>query len=199
MTSPGTASDAAHPPAEPIAPAHREAWRAWLSAHHATSAGVWLVYPRKGTRIPGVSYAEAVEEALCFGWIDSVARPLDGTRWMQRFTPRKAGSAWSRLNQQRVERMIGEGRMTPAGMEKIEVARRDGSWSRLDAVERLEVPADLAAALALDPAAAASFHAFPRSTRKRILGWIQQARRPETRERRIHETVEGAARNERVR
>src|SRR4051812_1682923 len=84
--------------------ADRAAWRDWLAAHHATSTGVWLVYHRKSSETSGVSYAEAVEEALCFGWIDSVARPLDGARWMQRFTPRKPGSAWSRLNQQRVER-----------------------------------------------------------------------------------------------
>src|SRR4051812_22504994 len=149
-----------------VDPADRGAWRTWLQAHHATAAGIWLIYPRKASGIAGVAYAEAVEEALCFGWIDSLARPLDESRWMQRFTPRKPGSAWSRLNQQRVERLTAEGRMMPAGMEKVEAARRDGSWSELDAVERLEIPADLAAALTADAAAAASFDAFPASTRK---------------------------------
>ncbi len=174
----------------------RRAWRAWLAKNHARSQGVWLLYYKKASGRPSVSYAEAVEEALCFGWIDSKINSVDEASYKQVFTPRRPGSVWSKLNKERVARLVEAGLMTEAGLSKIEAAKRDGSWSSLDAVESLEVPPDLRRALDAVPKAAANFAAFNNSTRKRFLHRINDARRPETRARRIAEAVERAARNE---
>jgi uncharacterized protein YdeI (YjbR/CyaY-like superfamily) len=176
-------------------PKSRADWRAWLEKNHATAAGVWFVYYKKASAKERVSYEDAVEEALCFGWIDSVQRVVDAERTMLRFSPRKPKSAWSKLNKGRVGRLMRVGLMTPAGLAKIEAAKRDGSWSALDAVERLTMPADLKAALAADPDAARHFAAFPPSSKKIILGWIASAKRPETRAKRVSETVRQAAKN----
>jgi uncharacterized protein YdeI (YjbR/CyaY-like superfamily) len=173
----------------------RGAWRAWLAEHHASAPGVWLVYYRKATGRTGVSYDEAVEEALAFGWIDSKTNPRDEEGWLQMFTPRRPGSPWSRSNKERVARLEREGRMTPAGRALVEAAKRDGSWTKLDAVENLEVPPDLAKALAANPQAEQHFNAFSPSARRHILGWIASAKRPETRAKRIAETVRLAAQN----
>lgn len=150
-------------------PATREEWRAWLEENHARGEGVWMVSYKKAARRPRVEYDEAVEEALCFGWIDSKPNKLDDERSMLWFAPRKAGTGWSRINKERVERLMAAGRMAPAGLEKVEAAKRDGSWSALDAVEALEVPDDLAAALAGYPDARTHFDAFPRSAKRGIL------------------------------
>jgi uncharacterized protein YdeI (YjbR/CyaY-like superfamily) len=176
-------------------PKTRAEWRAWLEKNHATSLGVWFVYYKKESGKARVSYDDAVEEALCFGWIDSVARALDDQRSMLRFSPRKPKSAWSKLNKGRVGRLIRVGLMTPAGLAKIDAAKRDGSWSALNAVEGLVVPPDLKEALAANPDAARNFDAFPRPSRKIILGWIAAAKRPETRAKRVAETVRQAAKN----
>lgn len=186
------------PPEPSVHPLTRADWRAWLEAHHATQAGVWLVFFKKATGQPRVDYDEAVEEALCFGWIDSKPNKLDAERSLLWFAPRKAGTGWSRPNEQRVERLIAEGRMAEAGLRKIEQARADGSWSRLDAVEEGVIPDDLAVALAAQPPAAECFAAFPRSVRRGILEWILHARTAATRSRRIEETATLAARNERA-
>ncbi|HEU4455883.1 MAG TPA: YdeI/OmpD-associated family protein [Longimicrobium sp.] len=170
-------------------PATREEWRAWLEENHARGEGVWMVSYKKAAGRPRVEYDEAVEEALCFGWIDSKPNKLDDERSMLWFAPRKAGTGWSRPNKERVERLMAEGRMAPAGLEKVEAAKRDGSWSALDAVEALEVPDDLAAALAGYPDARAHFDAFPRSVKRGILEWITQAKKPETRAKRVEETA----------
>ena len=176
-------------PANSIHPVTRAEWRAWLEANHARPEGVWLVSWKRATGRPRVEYGEAVEEALCFGWIDAQANTLDDERSMQWFAPRKAGSGWSALNKGRIERLLAEGRMAPAGLAKLEAARADGSWTALDSVEALEVPDDLAAALAGYPDARRHFDAFPPSARKMILGWVGQAKKPETRARRIEETA----------
>jgi uncharacterized protein YdeI (YjbR/CyaY-like superfamily) len=173
----------------------RRAWRRWLEKHHDSSAGVWLFIARKGADPPGVSVADAVEEALCFGWIDSRQRPVDENRYKLYFAPRTPGSTWSRVNKERVERLIRKGLMTPAGLEKIEAARRDGSWNSLDSVEALEIPKDLAAAFSADETARKNFGQFSPSSRKQFLYWIQSAKRPETRNRRIAETVRLARKN----
>jgi uncharacterized protein YdeI (YjbR/CyaY-like superfamily) len=176
----------------------RAAWRAWLEANHATQHGVWLLatWPRSDS--PGVDYEAAIEEALCFGWVDSTAgRARDG-RSMLYFAPRKPRSQWAASNKARVERLLAEGRMAPAGLAAIERAKANGSWELLDSVERLEVPDDLAAALAAEPPAAPNFGAFPPSARKQMLAWVALARRPETREARIRKIAEAAARNERA-
>jgi uncharacterized protein YdeI (YjbR/CyaY-like superfamily) len=153
--------------------------------------------PRSG-RV-GLDYEAAVEEALCFGWVDSTAGRVDDDRGKLYFAPRKPRSGWAATNKARLERLIAEGRMAPAGLAAIERAKANGSWTMLDSVERLEVPDDLAAALDARPPAAATFAAFPASARKAALTWVAQAQRPETRAARVRGIAEAAARNERAR
>lgn len=180
------------PVTETFEPADRKGWRAWLRKHHAVSSGVWLVYTKQPDR--NLSYPEAVEEALCFGWVDSRPNKIDDTRYKQLFSPRKPTSAWSKINKERVARLIEAGLMTAAGLAKVEAARANGAWAHLDAVEDLEMPPDFARALAANTAARRNFEAFSRSSRKIILGWIHSAKRLETRVRRIAEAVDLAAR-----
>jgi uncharacterized protein YdeI (YjbR/CyaY-like superfamily) len=174
---------------ERVSPSSRADWRGWLEEHHASSPGIWLVYWKKGSGQPTLSYEDAVEEALCFGWIDSRVNALDADRYQQIFTPRKPTSAWSRLNKERVARLLAAGLIAPPGLAVIEAAQRNGAWSTYDAVEALEVPPDLVAALAADPLAKASFHAFSPSHRKQWLYWLADAKRPETRARRLAQIV----------
>jgi uncharacterized protein YdeI (YjbR/CyaY-like superfamily) len=185
-------------PENAIHPLTRAEWRAWLEQHHTRPQGVWLVSYKKAAGKPTVAYEVAVEEALCFGWVDSKGGALDAERTMLWFAPRRAGSGWARPNKERVARLIAAGLMTPAGLAKIEAAQRDGSWSRLDAVEALEVPPDLAAALATYPAARGHFDASPRSARRAILAWIVSAKTDATRAKRIAETARLAEINERA-
>jgi uncharacterized protein YdeI (YjbR/CyaY-like superfamily) len=186
------------PPENSTQPTTRVKWRAWLEANHERSEGVWLITFKKAARKPTVTYDEAVEEALCFGWVDSRESKLDDERTMQYFSPRKAGSGWAKSNKDRVERLMAAGLMTPTGLAKVEAAKRDGSWTKLDAVEALEVPGDLAKALEGHPGARANFDAFPKSVRRSILEWIAQAKKAETRAKRVDETARLAARNERA-
>ncbi len=174
-------------------------WRAWLMANHATSRGAWLVTWRPRAGHAFLDYETAVEEALCFGWIDSTSGRVDDERGKLYFAPRKPRSVWAASNKARVERLLAGGRMTAAGLAAVDRAKADGSWTVLDGPERLEVPPDLAAALAQHPPAAANFAAFPPSARKQLLGWVAIARRPETRATRVTRIAEAAARNERVR
>ncbi len=178
-----------------IHPTTRSEWRAWLEANHALSPGVWLVSYRPQTGRPQVGYEEAVEEALCFGWIDSKSKTLDDTRSLQWMCPRKAGSGWSKSNKERIERLEPAGLLTEAGRAVVEEAKQSGAWSSLDAVEALEIPDDLAAALAGSAAAEVNYDAFPPSSKKLILTWIATAKRPDTRARRIEETVRLAGQN----
>jgi uncharacterized protein YdeI (YjbR/CyaY-like superfamily) len=186
------------PPPNSVHPLSRAEWRQWLAENHTRTEGVWLISYKKATGKPAVTYDEAVEEALCFGWIDSKGNKLDDERTMLWFAPRKPRTGWSKPNKERIERLLEAGLMTPAGLAKIERAKADGSWSALDAVEALAVPPDLAAALAANPAAEQNFMAFPRSAKRGILEWIQNAKRPETRANRIEETVRLAAENKRA-
>ena len=188
----------AEPPDNSVHPLTRAAWRAWLKKHHPRGEGVWFISYKKAAGKPIVSYDEAVEEALCFGWVDSKGRKLDDERSMLWFAPRKAGSGWSAPNKARVAKMIEAGLMMPAGLAKIEAAKADGSWAALDAVEALQIPPDLARTLKALPPAAHNFEAFPRSAKRGILEWIGNAKRPETRAARIAETTTLAARNERA-
>jgi uncharacterized protein YdeI (YjbR/CyaY-like superfamily) len=181
-----------------VHPLSRAEWRAWLEEHHTQADGVWLITFKKATGQPRVEYDEAVEEALCFGWIDSKANKLDAERSMLWFTPRKPGTGWSKLNKERVERLIQAGLMAPAGLAKIAAAQQDGSWNALDAIEALEIPPDLEQALAANAPARDYFEAFPRSVKRGILEWIAQAKKPETRAKRIEETVRLAAENKRA-
>jgi uncharacterized protein YdeI (YjbR/CyaY-like superfamily) len=176
----------------------REQWRAWLTANHRRPTGVWLVSWRQQTGRPRVSYDESVEEALCFGWVDSKGRRLDDDRTMLWFAPRKPDSAWSRSNKERVARLEAAGLMQPAGLAVVAAAKASDAWTRLDEVEGLVVPDDLAAAFDAHPGARRHWDGFPRSVRRAILEWIVQARRAETRAKRIAETAERAARGERA-
>jgi uncharacterized protein YdeI (YjbR/CyaY-like superfamily) len=179
-------------------PLTRAEWRAWLAANHTRAEGVWLISFKKATGKPALSYDEAVEEALCFGWVDSKPRKLDEERSMLYFAPRKGGSGWSRPNKERVERMLAAGLMTPAGLAKVDAAKADGTWTLLDAVENLEIPPDLEAALDAYDAARNNFEAFPRSARRGILEWIVQAKTPTTRAKRVEETARLAQQNKRA-
>lgn len=182
----------------PLVPADdRETWRSWLEANHAAARGAWLVTWRRGHG-PVLDYEHAVEEALCFGWVDSTAGRIDEARSKLYFAPRKAGSGWAATNKARVERLLAEGRMAPAGIASVERAKADGSWSALDDIEQGIIPDDLAAALAERPPATKHFEAFPKSVRRAILVWIAAAKRPETRAARVLETATLAARNERA-
>jgi uncharacterized protein YdeI (YjbR/CyaY-like superfamily) len=171
----------------------RAEWRTWLLQNHATSTGCWLVGATKASGLPTIPYEDSIEEALCFGWIDSHVRKYDVGRSTLLHTPRKPRSVWSRPNKERVERLIAAGRMEPAGLAAIEAAKANGMWSVLESAEALEVPADLAAALQSEPGARSAFEGFAPSARKVILGWIAVAKRPETRARRIAETARLAA------
>lgn len=171
----------------------RAAWRAWLAANHAKCAGIYLAYFKQSSGLPRVSYDDAVEEALCFGWIDSVVQKFDDRAYLQLFTPRKPRGTWSALNKRRVAALIKAGLMTPAGQVHIDAAKADGRWSALDANERLEVPPDLAAALKRTTAMEA-WSAFSPSSRKGILNWITSARREQTRAARVEQTARMAAR-----
>jgi uncharacterized protein YdeI (YjbR/CyaY-like superfamily) len=174
--------------------ADRATWRAWLEANHASATGVWLVMNRRDART--TLYEMAVEEALCFGWIDSTAGRVDDERGKLYFAPRKPRSGWAATNKARLEKLMAEGRMAPAGLAAVERAKANGSWELLDSVERMEAPADLTAALAHAGAvAAANFQAWPASIRKQAFAAIAQAKRPQTRAQRIARIVDHAIRN----
>jgi len=177
----------------------RAAWRAWLEVHHPRPQGVWLVSFKKATGKPRVEYEDAVEEALCFGWIDSLVRTLDDERAMQLFSPRKPRSPWSKPNKLRVAKLIAAGLIRPAGLAKIEQAKRDGSWDVYAVAESLEEPPDLRAAFAAGPRVAkTNWDAFSPSSRRAILWWVHSAKRPETRTQRIAQVVREATQNRRA-
>ena len=185
-------------PDNAVHPLTRSAWRLWLSENHDTAQNVWFIRYKKSAGKPMVGFEEAIEEALCFGWIDSLPRKLDEERTMLYFAPRKPGSGWSRPNKERVERMIAAGKMMPAGQKKIDQAKADGSWTKLDDIENLVIPDDLSRAFDEYPPARQYFEAFPRSVKRGILEWITNAKRPATREKRIQETATRAQKNERA-
>jgi uncharacterized protein YdeI (YjbR/CyaY-like superfamily) len=173
----------------------RREWRKWLEENHRLSPGIWLIYYKVKSDKPSVQYSEAVKEALCFGWIDSKVKSLDKERYMQIFTPRKSKSVWSKLNKQYIEELIEQGLMTEAGLVKIEVAKQDGSWKILDAIEALIIPQDLQQALLSNETANRFFEAFSNTSKKNILFWIESAKRPETRFKRIEKTINAVAKN----
>jgi uncharacterized protein YdeI (YjbR/CyaY-like superfamily) len=162
-------------------------WRQWLERRHGTSTGVWLVYRKNPRR--QLTYADAVEEALCFGWIDSVYRPIDAAKYMQLFTPRKAKSTWSRINKGRIQKLAKAGQMHAAGEAAIAIAKKNGSWVSIDHVEALHVPDDLAKAVEANAQAAANFPKLSPSTRRIYLHFVNNAKRPETRTRHIARVV----------
>jgi len=177
-------------------PTSRQEWRRWLEENHRSTKFVWLILYKANTGVPTISWSEAVDEALCFGWIDSQVKPIDHQKRRQYFCQRKPGSIWSKINKAKVQRLIAEGSMTVAGLEPIERAKQDGSWEILDAVEELIVPDDLAAALAAQPGASDFFAGLSKSTRKIALTSLVLAKRPETRQKRIAEIVAFSAKKE---
>jgi uncharacterized protein YdeI (YjbR/CyaY-like superfamily) len=183
------------PEPEQVYAGDRRAWRDWLQENHRTARHVWLILAHKGSRMPSVTYEEAVEEALCFGWIDAKAHKLDDESSLLFFTRRSPKSTWSAFNRERAERMIRQGLMTEAGLEMIALAKKSGTWTASEEVRRSVVPSDLREALGGEPAADTNFSAFPPSSKRIILEWILNAKRPDTRKKRIEETVRLAKEN----
>lgn len=176
----------------------RAQWRAWIHTHHASAPGVWLCSWRAVTGLPVCPYPEAVEEAICFGWIDSTVTILDDDRALQLFTRRKPKSTWTRLNRRRVADMEAAGLMTDAGRRSIQIAQANGYWTIYEQVEDLIEPPELAAALDTQPEARSNWDRFPPSARKNMLWWVISAMKPETRTARIDRVVEQAALNQRA-
>ena len=171
----------------------RRAWRDWLARNHDKSREIWLAYYKEGCGKTSITHEEALDEALCFGWIDSVIRRVDDERYAQKYTPRNLESIWSAANKARVKRLLAEGRIAAPGSAKILAAKRNGSWDRLHDVGRIgrggELPADLVEALAREPQAQAAFERRPPSEKKMWGYWVLSAKKPETRARRVAETV----------
>ncbi len=168
----------------------RDDWRMWLAENHATAQEIWLIFYKKHTREPGLSYEEAVEEALCFGWIDGILKRIDDRKHTIRFSPRRKNSIWSQQNKKRVRKLIEEGRMTEAGLAKVREAKANGQWDKAALRENAtQVPPELTAALAQNKKARQNFATLAPSYRKQFIYWVASAKREETRQKRIAETV----------
>jgi uncharacterized protein YdeI (YjbR/CyaY-like superfamily) len=174
---------------------NRKAWRSWLEKNHAKETSLWLIIYRKQSSTPSVYYDEAVEEALCFGWIDSKPNKRDAESFFLFFAKRKPKSNWSKLNRDRIEKLLQQNLVAPAGLAMIELAKQTGTWTKLDAVYAEEIPADMQKLFNKNKTAFKNFQAFAPSAKRGILEWIQNAKRPETRQKRMEETVSLAAKN----
>lgn len=182
-----------------LAFASPEEWEAWLEREHASSDGVWLKFAKKGSGVASVAYAEAVEVGLCYGWIDSQALSLDERFYLQKFTPRRARSKWSRVNRDKVAALMKQGRMKPAGLAQVEAAKKDGRWEAAYASPAdVEVPEDLQRALDASPKAAEFFATLNKSNRYAIVYQLQDAKKPETRTRRLEKFVGMLERGEKL-
>ena len=182
--------------AEQLYVTDRDEWRAWLAKNHDTAKEVWLIYYKKHTGTPRIPYEDAVEEALCYGWIDTTVKRLDDDRYMQKYTPRKPKSIWSEANKARARKMIKQGRMTEAGLSRIRDAKRSGEWKKAATPDLpTQIPPDLRRALAADKTAKRNFDDLAPSYKKQFIWWISGAKRGETRQRRIEKTVRMAAEN----
>ena len=170
-------------------PKNQAEWRAWLEQHHQSQQAVWVVFYKKSSAIPSITWSEAVDVALCFGWIDSKKVAVDSEKSHQFFCPRKAKSTWSKINKVKVDQLIEAGLMTEAGFASIEVAKRNGSWTLLDEVEALVIPPDLEQALAGQERLMAQFLGLSKSAKKELLARLLFAKRPETRQKRIDEMM----------
>lgn len=169
---------------------NRKDWRLWLKENHNREKEIWLVYYKKHTGKPRVPYDDAVEEALCFGWIDSIVRTIDDETYMQKFTPRKARSNWSASNKKRVEKLISMGVMTKAGLEKIDIAKTNGSWDKvITATKSFEMPDELQSALKLNKSAKVFFENLSSSCQRQYIGWIASAIKTDTKQKRIKEAM----------
>lgn len=177
---------------------NRQKWRQWLKVNYKKHTLIWLIIYHKKSKTPSIYYDEAVEEALCFGWIDSVKYKRDAESAYQMFTPRKAKSNWSKLNKERVERMTKAGLMTNAGQKLIDYAKQNGNWDVLNEIEDKIIPADLLQLFDENKIAKSHFENFSSSSKKIILGWIQSAKRPETRAKRMLATIIAASENKKA-
>ncbi len=197
--APGSRGSSALERAEAIYFPSRSALRAWLTQHHASHAPIWVVYDKKSANVAGsLDFDQIVEEAICFGWIDSLPGRVDEKRTKLYLSPRKPRAVWSALNRSRVDGLISSGRMTPAGLAKIEAAKRDGSWDSLKDVANVDrgvLPDDLEAALKRNRTAWTNFANFPPGVRRQTVQWIVTAKRPQTRAERVRISVEMAAEN----
>lgn len=173
----------------------RKEWRRWLEKNHQSEKSVWLIIYKKESNTPSVYYPEAVDEALCFGWIDSKANKRDKTSYYQFFSRRNPKSKWSRVNKEKVTNLIEQGLMQRAGFEMIEIAKQLGTWTALDEVENITIPEDLQELFLKNKTAFGNWENFPRSSKRGILEWIVNAKKPETRQKRIEETVSLAGKN----
>lgn len=175
------------------------AWERWLKKEHARASGVWMRIAKKGAEQPSINYPEALEVALCYGWIDALKRNDGPHHWVQRFTPRSARSVWSKINRDKALALVAAGRMRPAGQKEIERARADGRWAAAyDGGRAATVPSDLQAAFDANPKAQAFFAALDSTNRYAVLFRLQTAKKPETRERRLRQFVEMLARGEKL-
>jgi uncharacterized protein YdeI (YjbR/CyaY-like superfamily) len=173
-----------------VTPQSRAEWRAWLQRHHTSADGVWLQFAKKHAAVASPTYSDAVEEALCFGWIDGVRHPVDETYYKQWFAPRKPRSTWAPSNKARVAQLLEAGLIAPAGLAAVELAKKNGSWNIFDAAERLQVPRELQRALNRAPLAKAHWLRFTISQRRTYLYWLSLAKREETRTRRVRQIIE---------
>jgi uncharacterized protein YdeI (YjbR/CyaY-like superfamily) len=177
----------------------QQAWEVWLAERHQAEKGLWLKLAKKGTGIPSVNYQEAVESALCYGWIDGQKASFDEQYWLQKFTPRGLKSMWSKINREKALALIEAGRMQPAGLRQVELAQADGRWEAAYASQsKIEVPDDLQAELDKNPPAKAFFESLNSANRYAILFNIHHAKKPETRLARIRKYVEMCARGEKL-
>jgi len=176
-------------------PKSRTEWRKWLEKNHQSEQSVWLVYYKSSTKVASLSWSDAVDEALCFGWIDSTKKTIDNERYMQYFSRRKPTSNWSKINKEKVVLLIQNNLMTKAGYESIEIAKRNGSWAILDEVEALVIPEDLKEELTSYKGSMEYFDGLSKSDKKILLYWVVSAKRPETRKKRIFEIAESASEN----
>lgn len=170
-------------------------WRNWLKENHQTEKSVWLIIYRKGGKTPSVYYPEAVDEALCFGWIDSLPNKRDEESYYQFFAKRNPKSNWSKVNKMKMDKLLAEGKIEPAGLEAIELAKQNGKWNILDEVAELIMPEELKLAFDKNPLALENFNNFSKSSKRGILEWILNAKREETKQKRIEETVSLASKN----
>jgi uncharacterized protein YdeI (YjbR/CyaY-like superfamily) len=178
---------------EKFCPSSSQQWRTWLQKNHAKKQSVWLMCYKASSGKPSISWSEAVDEALCFGWIDSIRKSVDDEAFVQFFSKRKPTSAWSKINKEKIERLMEEKRMAPAGLASIETAKQNGSWTILDAVEKLTIPKDLEKAFKANKDSKKFFLSLSKSNQKMILQWITFAKREETRQKRINEVATLAA------
>jgi uncharacterized protein YdeI (YjbR/CyaY-like superfamily) len=179
-----------------FAPNSLSEWREWLAENHKEKSSIWLIQYKIKSEKTTISWSDAVDQALCYGWIDSVRRPIDEESFMHYYSKRKPKSDWSKVNKEKVERLIADGLMTPAGQECIDIAKQNGAWDSLNEVEELIIPADLELEFKSNPKAKEYFLSLSKTVRKMMLYWVSQAKKAETRQKRINEIIEKTGKGE---